>query len=230
MFNIATALNRQVMIVSKKAHIMKSSWNRYKQIKTCWKSNIFHSPSAKQPRYHNWKAHTDAIQQLTFGALDYGWNILLGHGRRPQWHCWIQSLQRSLELEKLWTLCCGPSIADWYRSWSYLSFSLLHMYFWFQVLLEVIQLFQILQKAWFGRVVCLQSTKRWKPIWEIDYAARFKQHDGWTCYLAMNKHSHWRCKRFFTWSLPWKSPQISQGVVSVFFALEPAHQGATTVP
>jgi len=61
---------------------------------------VFHSPSAKQARYHHWKAHTDAIQQLTFGALDYGWNILLGHGAAHDGVVEFKACKR-LEPEKL---------------------------------------------------------------------------------------------------------------------------------
>lgn len=93
---------------------------------------VFHSPSAKLARYHHWKAHTDAIQQLTFGALDYGWNILLGHGAAHDGIVEFKAWQR-LELEKLVNLVVvGLEISDWYRSWSYLSFSLTaYGIFWF---------------------------------------------------------------------------------------------------
>ena len=146
----------------------------------------------KQPRYHHWKAHTDAIQQLTFGALDYSWNILLGHGAAHDGVVEFETCNvgagRAVNIRlqafnfRFWARVTFHSVCC-------ICFFCVSEDFWFGARLEVTVsdscLKYILQKrTWFGRVVTYRSRNLAKPIREIEYDLKLLQVPGPPRWLA----------------------------------------------
>lgn len=102
------------------------------------------------------------------------------------------------------------------------------VFFDFRVLLEVISCFKDTSKYNGSEEWSLSIYQTLETfLWEIDYAAaRFKKHDGWTCYLATGDAKGESSLDPYHG----KSPRISQDVATFFLALEPAKTRNATVP